>query len=269
MKEMWEQSRTRINWKARTFLSISHKGQTPASPTGNSISETTKDSSPQSNAPPKDANVPTDSTLLHDLRSDLSNFEQLYKLNGAPLSDTRILHIRKKVEAAMPRVYSLTEERNSLGSEARTVRIFAEDFLGKFPDANIDALRPSMSPEAATTDLAPGDSLQPSGSSASPRSLTTKAADIYVQNDGVGPHESLPGNGPTDNTAPSLAQCASSISPAQRTVLEAIHDLLSDDSERVPLNSQPDILRAPAAMSPEELQMRGSAVSRGFPPGMR
>lgn len=268
MKDMWEQSRTRINRTARTFLSISHKGQTPASPTGNSIPEATQDSSPQSSAPPKDPDVPTDSTLLHDLRYHLSNFEQLYKLNGAPLSDTRILNIRKKIEAAMPRVYALTEERNSLGSEARTVRDFAEDFLGKFPDANIDALRPSISSEAANSELTSGDSLQPSASSASPRSLTTKAVESSHEKEGVGLHDGLPGTCATHTMAPSLEQRAPPTSTAQRTVLEAIHDLLSDDSDRIPLNAQPRVLRAPAAMSPEQLQMRGSSVPRSFPPGM-
>lgn len=99
---------------------------------------------PKQTQPPPNVESPhnVDAAFLQNLRKLLFDFEQVHKLNSAPLSDQRVLHIRKEIEKSMPRLYALQSEviANSASGASR-ITILAENCLKMFPDVNDELLR--------------------------------------------------------------------------------------------------------------------------------
>lgn len=227
--------------------------QAPTSPAWNPLSETLQqptDALHQS----ADNSLSDDSKLLQSLRRHLRNFEELHELNKTPLSDSRVLDIRNEVESAMPRLYALADEKNlsSAANEASLVRGFAEKLLRRFPDINLDALR--LSSTAESTPASSSGTIQMSQPSTprEPRStllsLENNADNEYARKVYTGGSHEVFGS---QESRHELENTISSITSEQRRVLEAIHDLCSDD-----VTVDKDFLsylRAPPAKYPEQL----------------
>lgn len=259
-------SRSRVT-RSLTRLSGSSKGQAPTSPAWipppatpqhpSDLSRQNTDTSPSAN-----------SILLHALKQYVSNFDQLCMVNQTPLSDPRVLDIRKNIEAAMPRVYTLADEKNSsaIANDARRVRNFAEEVLQRFPDINLDSLRlNSTSDNSSPPKSFATHSYQPSAAKEPPS--TYAPSESHEDKERARKNYTSvknPENTESQEREPDFESATASITREQRMVFEAIHDMFSDDND-IDRDLQSSSFRAPPAKSPEQLlQLRGLAGTQSF-----
>ena len=93
---------------------------------------------PQPPAPNSKVDVPADDvSFVHFLKERVRLFDTLHVINSLPLTDSRILTIRRQLESSMPRLAALVEARqDSASGNSTEVRLYAfiENSLRKFPD---------------------------------------------------------------------------------------------------------------------------------------
>lgn len=257
---MWEPgaaaSKAKRSWSR---LSRPHFSLTPSSPTWGGDSAAVIPTNPSTSNSPgvhKDGALSEDSCLLQSLKKLLSDFDQLHAINGTPLSDHRMVAIREEIERGMPRLYSLADDKisNHLSADARMVKIIAEDFLRKFPGVNIDDFRPKNAADTAAKPK-PSTRAEHMGYSQGPAPIVTekqRPADPSWNSQRLSRKqeltESANGGLPSSQSRKSLPK----ITPEQETMLAAVHEMLGSNAASV--------FEPPAALSPEEVQMRLSSA---------
>lgn len=253
--DMWEPgaaaSKAKRGW---TKLSRPHFSLTPSSPTWGGDSEAVTPSNPSTSNSARlhrDGALSEDSSFLQTLRKLLSDFDQLHTINGTPLSDHRVVTIRKEIERGMPRVYSLAGDKvsNHSSTDAGRVKIIAEDFLRKFPDVNIDDLRPKDTADTASKPKQNTGAEHTAYAQGSTPTVTEKQRPVESSWNSRRPSRNREQTEGVDDGVPSSQsrKALSEITPEQKTMLAAVHEMLGSQSA--------SIFEPPAALSPEEVQM--------------
>ncbi|KAI0565619.1 hypothetical protein FGB62_16g265 [Gracilaria domingensis] len=229
------------------------------------------------------------------MRTLLSDFEQIHKVNQTPLTDSRIRHIRNHVEKGMPRLYSLQQQMmNHSSSEASRILFMAEDCLRRFPDVDDAFLRSLKPPPQAKPPESASSHHQPRFPSlySVPSSYSSKPplrhANPSVNTSNAPPptapsthnyhyypqpsttshqHESFPAQPPP--VRPTVTDHRPSLTPSQQMLLHSVHSLSSNYRQPFAHN----LYEAPAAMSPMEIESISAAVNRetafsSGPPGV-
>lgn len=255
---MWEASVSASKVK-RSLSRLSRQtfSPVPGSPTwgGDSGTLSPKEEPPTPGTPElkQHDSAKRDQSFLQEFGKLLSDFDEMHVIGDAPLDDQRVITIRNWVEEHISRLYSLADENDHLSYRARRVRTFAEEFLCKFADINIDDLRAKHSPEIATEQASTTahesqtDITSSNPSAAEYRSNNPKRnspAPMRMQNQAEGSFG--------EKSLPNAESTQLRITPEQEAMFAAIHDMLASDST--------SIFEPPAALPPQEVEMRLSST---------
>lgn len=261
-------SRSRVT-RNLTRLSGSSKPHAPTSPAWQPNSSEAQGSKKLSDKP-LSPTASTRSKLLSDVRRYLSESDDLCMLKQTPLTDSRVIEIRMKIEAAMPHVYAMEDEvqsapnldletLNKNAQSLETVRKHAEVFLEKFQDVDLEALRSSAMNERVPESPSLRSTSRSTSVLGSPEIVHHSKDSVH--NEGMSGKDNSKQDDRCfdDATATNAKTDSSPITIEQKMVLEAIHDLFSVEDE-VCDGDAPAYLTAPAAKSPEELIHYNSGV---------